>query len=337
MTKSKKVLLILNYHQCKFMRFDELVNVLFSNRAKLFLIACVLFTGFLLSGGAQAQDDVTYTELAPIFSARCVMCHAGEFAPLGLQLDSYESILKGSVNGPVIKADDVEGSELIRRLKGESLPRMPLTGPPFLSDEEIGLFTRWIESGMPEGQATQAKTPAKPEASRPPEGHPITYANVSPILNSRCVKCHTQQGLMGNPPEGYLLDSYQSIMATSDRVRVVPGNPSASELVRRIKGHALPRMPFDGPPYLSTVEISLIEDWIAQGARNSDGSVAAHPIGSEVRLHGTLQAGWILNGLELVMNGNTRIDKSPRPGDYVQVRGRIDANGQVRVERIRPR
>ena len=36
---------------------------------------------------------------------------------------------------------------------------------------------------------------------------------------------------------------------------MVPGKPEASELVRRIRGQAHPRMPFDGPPYLSDDEI----------------------------------------------------------------------------------
>ena len=52
-----------------------------------------------------------------------------------------------------------------------------------------------------------------------------------------------------------------------ERARVVPGNPVASELVRRIRGQARPRMPYDGPPYLTDAEIDLIVAWIEQGAR----------------------------------------------------------------------
>jgi hypothetical protein len=39
----------------------------------------------------------------------------------------------------------------------------------------------------------------------------------------------------------------------------------------------------------------------------------------------------------LIVDARTRIDKSPGPGDYVEVRGRIDQNGNVRVERLRRR
>jgi hypothetical protein len=56
---------------------------------------------------------------------------------------------------------------------------------------------------------------------------------------------------------------------------VVPGHPEASELVRRIRGQALPRMPFDGPPYLSEADIALIVAWIRQGARDAAGDPLA--------------------------------------------------------------
>jgi len=75
-----------------------------------------------------------------------------------------------------------------------------------------------------------------------------TYADVAPIFATRCAKCHAERGLMGPAPEGYRLNSYEATLSTVDRVRVVPGHPEASELVRRIRGQALPRMPFDGPP-----------------------------------------------------------------------------------------
>lgn len=72
---------------------------------------------------------------------------------------------------------------------------------------------------------------------------------------------------MGALPEGYLLSSYAATLASGERARVVPGNPAASELVRRIRGQARPHMPYDGPPYITDAEIDLIVAWIEQGAR----------------------------------------------------------------------
>ena len=305
-----------------------------------------LITAAMLGGGVASAADVTYGDVKLILSGRCVVCHAGPAAPLGLRLDSLEGLLKGSQNGPVVKAGNPEGSELIRRLKGLSQPRMPMTGPPYLGDEDIALLEQWIAGGLVAGApADRSKarvdqdvdSPQQIIPARPAAGEPVTYAHVAPIFARRCAKCHTDQGLMGAAPEGFRLTSYASTLSAADRVRVVPGQPEASELVRRLRGQALPRMPFDGPPYLIEEEIHLIEQWIAQGASNSEGKPAAVPAGARVRLHGILSGKWKLDDLPLTVTDGTRIDKAPKVGDYVRVRGRLSRDGSVIAERIRRR
>lgn len=161
-----------------------------------------------------------------------------------------------------------------------------------------------------------------------------TYADVAPILAQRCVICHSGQA----PALGLRLDSFDAVLKGSNNGPVVrAGDPADSELIRRIKGISQPRMPFDGPPYLEPDEIQLIEDWIAQGARNAEGVPAALPTGARVRLQGTLGRGNTLDGLPLVVGPWTRIDKRPRAGDYVEVRGTVDERGTVSVERLRRR
>jgi mono/diheme cytochrome c family protein len=297
----------------------------------------------LWSAGAAAQPASAedFSAVQPILAARCVMCHASESAPLGLRLDSYEGVTKGSSNGPVVEAGNPSGSELVKRLKGESLPRMPMTGPPFLAPDEIAVFERWIAGGAKPASGGAARAPAAAPASAsapaPATSGPPTWAAVAPIFATRCAKCHTATGVMGPAPEGYLLTGYEQALDATDRARIVPGRPDASELVRRIRGQARPRMPFDGPPYLSDAEIRLITDWIAQGARDASGTPAELPAGAKVRLHGRLTGRWQLDGLPLDVNGDTRYDKGPAPGDYVEVRGTIEAGGEVRAERVRPR
>jgi len=293
----------------------------------------------LLLAGAYAAPGgaVTYADLAPILAERCTMCHSGEAAPLGLKLDSLDGLLQGSVKGPVVKPGDPGGSELVRRLKGESQPRMPMTGPPFLADSQVAMFEAWVADGLPRGDSAGTQKAAQAAPPRPAPGEAVTWAHVAPIFATRCAKCHTEQGLMGPAPEGYRLTAYETAIATLDRARVVPGLPAASELVRRIRGQARPRMPFDGPPYLDSNEISLIEDWIAAGARSAEGEPAVLPQGAKLRLHGTLEARWRLDGLPLAVGSATRIDKSPSPGDYVEVRGRLGPGPSVLVERLRRR
>jgi len=305
-------------------------------RKSILVIACLV-----VSMSAADAADVTYAEIAPLLAQRCTLCHAGAAAPRGLRLDSLDAIKAGSERGAVVTAGDAENSELIRRLKGSSVPRMPMTGPPYLADAEIELFERWITAGMPPAAVASDRSDAasvsEPVATLNTPTGVITFDRVAPVFARRCAKCHTDDGLMGDPPEGYRLTSYASLVSASDRARVVPGNAAASELLRRIRGQARPRMPFDGPPYLGEAEIELIEQWITDGARNSAGDPTPIPVGARVRLHGVLIEHWQLDDLPLDMTSATRIDKNPRAGDQVQIRGRVEADGSIRVERIRRR
>jgi len=307
------------------------------DHARWSLRAAVVALLLTAASSALAQAGPSYADVAPIFNERCVLCHSGETPPAALRLDTLDAILKGSARGPVVKPGAPADSELVRRIKGTSQPRMPMTGPPFLSDGQIAAIEGWISGGLQAGAPVAAAPPREIRPRRPGPGENVTYLHVAPIFAARCAKCHTDNGLMGPPPEGYKLTSYQSTLAASDRARVVPGNPGASELLRRIRGQARPRMPFDGPPYLDAGETRLIQDWIAQGARNAEGVPSPLPAGAKVRLHGTLERGGRLDGLDLIIGPRTRIDKNPAPGDYVQVRGRLDQAGSVVVERLRRR
>ncbi|NWL78799.1 hypothetical protein DM872_18300 [Pseudomonas taiwanensis] len=297
----------------------------------------VTLCSLMLASAFALAQDVSFDDIQPILQARCVMCHTGDAAPLGLRLTSLDELLKGSSIRRVVVSGDPAGSELVRRLKGQSQPRMPMTGPPFLSDAEIGLVEDWIAGGLQPGTRPADAILNPAPLLRPSEGQPVTYEHVAPIFASRCVKCHSAYGLMGSAPEGLLLNSYAAILDRHERVRVVPGASGASELVRRIRGQSQPQMPYDGPPFLSDEEVQLIVDWIDQGARDSNGQPAPSPVGSRVRLQGVLGEGWTLDSLQLVIGPGTRIDKSPGVGDVVEVRGRWGQDGRVLVDRIRRR
>ncbi len=264
------------------------------------------------------------------------MCHSGPAAVRGVRLDTYDGILEGGDRGDIVKSGDPGASELIRRVKGESTPRMPMTGPPFLNDSQISVLEKWIASGMPEGTMPDpGEDISGPPAHSSTSG--VTFDRIAPILATRCAKCHTDNGIMGDPPEGYRLTSYDAVTSSADRVRVIPGNPPASELLRRIRGQSLPRMPLDGPPWLTQEEIELVENWIASGAMNSAGKEAIVPAGARVRLEGTLQEFWRLDDLPLEVTSRTRIDKNPRPGDRIRVRAVLQTDGSLEVDRIQRR
>lgn len=303
------------------------------------------WVALLLSPAAQAQPTDTWATLAPLLAERCVMCHNASAAAAGLRLDSLEGLKKGSTRGPVVQPGNPANSEIIRRVKGSSQPRMPMTGPPWLPDADVARLERWIAASLPEGNPASASTASTSAptsapaaaATRPAPGQPVTWVHVAPLLATRCAQCHTDNGAMGPPPEGYRLTSYEATLAVADRVRVVPGQPGASELLRRVQGHSRPRMPYNGPPWLSAEDTQLISEWIAQGARNAQGQPAPVPVGAKVRLGGTMDAQGRLDGLPLHIGPGARVEKMPRAGEGALVRGRVGDGGRVEVERVRGR
>lgn len=287
----------------------------------------------VFAAAARAADAPSYAELQPIFQRHCVICHSGASAAAGLALDTLEGLGKGATRGAVVVPGQPAHSELIKRLKGQSLPRMPLTGPPWVDDGDIARIERWIAAGLPAG--APVKPAAAPVAAPPPPGQAVTWAHVAPIFATRCARCHSPQGQMGPAPEGYVLNSYEAAVSANDRVRIVPGRPEASEVRRRIRGHARPRMPFDGPPWLEEEQIRLIERWISDGARDSSGRPATIGAGARIRLRGVMSSDGSLDGLDLPDGG--RRDRLPRPGEEMELRGWLLPDGRIDIERLRRR
>lgn len=282
-------------------------------------------------GSALAQDAATFAEVGPLFAERCVKCHSGEDAPLGLRLDAYSGALAGSENGPVAISSDPD-SPLLQRLRGTTEPQMPLDGPPFLADDQIAMVETWIMAGMPEGDGVFA-----PARQRPAPGEPVLWPDVEPIFLKTCIKCHSDNSELGAPPEHLRLDGLSDVLRGGDRLVVLPGNPEMSEVWRRVTGVALPRMPFDGPPWLPDEDIRLIRDWIANGAPDAEGQAATVPVGARIRLRGTLTGAAEIDGAGFLIDSGTRVDDRPAVGQKAEMRGTVQADGTVVADRFRDR
>ena len=289
---------------------------------------------FALTAIPHAAAGETWQAVSGLFDQRCVTCHSGDYAPLGLALDSFQALITGSENGPVIDLDAPADSALMQRLTGAAEPRMPLDGPPFLSDSEIATIAAWIEAGAigPEDDA-----PDMTEAADPYADGQITYDEVASVFGRHCVICHSDNGRYDSPPEALRLSSLDTILQGGDRLVVLPGNVQASEIIRRVEGFSDPRMPLDGPPWLSDDEIQLLRDWIDGGARSDDGTPAATPVGASVRMRGILTGHQEIDGAGFVVNGGTRIDDAPRIGGRAEMRGHIGENGAIIADRFRDR
>jgi uncharacterized membrane protein len=103
------------------------------------------------AAASSKSDPSTFygARIQPVFSQHCIGCHGPSKHKANLRLDSYEAVIRGSKDGPVIKAGNAQGSELFRRV---NLPPtdddfMPSGHKPPLSSNEIKRIELWISTG----------------------------------------------------------------------------------------------------------------------------------------------------------------------------------------------
>ena len=114
------------------------------------LIAVFLVSAFtiVLLGSTEIAPsaEVSYAgDVRPILESRCASCHMGEFVSEGLDMNTYESLLEGSQNGPVIVPGNAGDSLLVEMI---SKGKMPRRGPK-LTPAQIQIISDWIDAGAP--------------------------------------------------------------------------------------------------------------------------------------------------------------------------------------------
>src|SRR3954470_15752943 len=103
----------------------------------------------------SAAEPPTFSrDVAPIILQRCAPCHHdGGSAPFAL-ID-YESVHR---RGPLVR------TAVQKRFMPPWLPEpgeVAFAGDRHLTDQQIGIFGRWVDAGMPEGD--RAALPAAPD------------------------------------------------------------------------------------------------------------------------------------------------------------------------------
>ncbi len=97
---------------------------------------------------------------------------------------------------------------------------------------------------------------------------PIDFsAQIRPLLNQNCTSCHGGVKAAGDVSFVYR-DVVQQVGKKSGRRVIVPGDPDASELIRRITAaDTTERMPpVEHAPALAPEKIGLLRQWIREGA-----------------------------------------------------------------------
>jgi len=115
------------------------------------------------------------------------------------------------------------------------------------------------------------------------EDAPVSFSkDVVPILRGNCQGCHRP----GKTKGGLDLTSYTSIAkGGKEDPGFVAGAPAESRIIHEVSGEE-PSMPKDGDP-LTPVEISVLQRWIAQGAKDDTSSTppAHHLTGPPIYRH----------------------------------------------------
>ncbi|MPZ18157.1 MAG: hypothetical protein GEV06_09630 [Luteitalea sp.] len=98
----------------------------------------------------------------PVLRKNCTTCHGSSKVKGELRLDSFARLKQGGEHGPVVRAGDVDNSEILRRvtLPPDHEEAMPAEGRPPLKEEEVAILRWWIASGASEAVTlAQAESP----------------------------------------------------------------------------------------------------------------------------------------------------------------------------------
>jgi cytochrome c553 len=218
----------------------------------LLMAACLA----LCAPGARAEDSPSFADdVQPILRAKCHRCHGAQTQKSALNLSTPEGIRKGGESGPILDVENLQESTLYEYVHERT---MPPEGEGELTDEEISVICRWIESGAKLGEAHQA------------QDKQLTQHDALSILLLRCVICHGRQ----RTEEGLDVRSLASLLkGGKSGAALVPGKPDESLIVQKIRAEEMPprkTLAFYSVKPVTEQELDTLVKWIAAGAPQLD-------------------------------------------------------------------
>ena len=116
----------------------------------------IVQAGVLLSAtlalSACGQKEISYVaDVQPIIKQYCLECHAeggeGQMKS-GLVMSSYDSLMKGTKFGSIVKPGDSLSSVLIMLVEGRADPSIKMPhDKDSLPKEQIEVLKKWVEQG----------------------------------------------------------------------------------------------------------------------------------------------------------------------------------------------
>ena len=163
--------------------------------------ACLGAT-LLLMAAVPARATVDFQEqVLPVLQENCLPCHDRHTRTSGFSVESLDTVLAGGArHGTAVMPGAPEQSPLIKVLRGQIEPRMPL-GRAF-SEDRIELIEQWIGGLSVTPKAASPEKPywayVKPVAESPPDvqGSPWIRNGIDSFI----VKRLQEEGLSPAPP-----------------------------------------------------------------------------------------------------------------------------------------
>ncbi len=230
------------------------------NRFMNTILSTGIFAAVLLGGMETSNAKVGRAgfkdQIFPILETYCLDCHqpgGSGYEKSGLDMTTYESLMKGTKFGPMVIPGDAFASNLMVLIEGRAnkkkkMPHSSYRQEPTRNDRR--LLRVWINDGAGNSAAFRDK--------------------IFPILEMYCVECHAPGGI-GYETNGLDMRTHESLLkGTKFGAVITPGNAFTSNLMVMIEGRSKfgLKMPYVDTRDLSKREKHLIRAWINRGARN---------------------------------------------------------------------
>lgn len=99
--------------------------------------------------GSEDSEQTYLLSVKPVLEKHCYACHGGLKQEAGLRLDTVEFILKGGDSGPILDTQNIEFSELLRRIQATDDSVMPPKHEgERLKDEQVKRLADWLRLGV---------------------------------------------------------------------------------------------------------------------------------------------------------------------------------------------
>ena len=114
------------------------------------LLLGLVALGLSMAALPAANAESSFSQdVYPVIEIRCLSCHVpggAGYEASGLDMRTYESLMKGSTHGPMIVPGNVGESNLLAMIEGKAAIRMPHNQKRLSKCERLA-FRSWVQQG----------------------------------------------------------------------------------------------------------------------------------------------------------------------------------------------